>query len=148
MTRHRRLPRVGGRPRKADAPLALAITAACLLTALTGCAGAPVSREKLAVAEASVERAERADAARLAAVEMGEARQKLQAAQSAAERNQGEEAARLAEQADVAAQLAEATARASRANRSVSELDESLRALREEAQRNANPSSAPARIQP
>jgi hypothetical protein len=102
---------------------------------IVACASAPMPVDKLAVARSSVERAEQAQAAQFAQVELTTARNKLNAAQAAADDRDGETAARLADQADVDAQLAEATARAKQQEQLVSEMDASLRDLRNEAMR-------------
>jgi septal ring factor EnvC (AmiA/AmiB activator) len=103
---------------------------------IVACASAPMPVDKLAVARTSVERAERAQAARFAQVELDAARNKLSAAQAAADKHDADVAARLADQADVDAQLAEATARAKQQEQLVAEMDASLRDLRNETLRN------------
>jgi hypothetical protein len=60
---------------------------------------------------------------------------KYAAAQSAADKHDAEAAARMADQADVDAQLAESTARAKQQEQLVTELDASLRDLRNETLR-------------
>lgn len=119
---------------------------------IVACASAPMPIDKLAVARSSVERAEQAQAAQFAQVELNTARTKLAAAQAAADDRDGEVAARLADQADVDAQLAESTARAKQQEQVVAEMEDSLRALRNETLRGAGegasappPSSAPPR---
>lgn len=108
----------------------------CLVAfGIVACASAPMPVDKLAVARSSVERAEQAQAAQFAQLEINAARSKLAAAQSAADDRDAELAARLADQADVDAQLAEATARAKQQEQLVAEMDESLRDLRNEALR-------------
>jgi hypothetical protein len=102
---------------------------------IVACASAPMPVDKLAVARSSVERAEQAQAAQFAQVELTTARNKLNAAQAAADDRDADTAARLADQADVDAQLAEATARAKQQEQLVSEMDEGLRDLRNEAMR-------------
>jgi hypothetical protein len=104
--------------------------------------------EKLAVAKTSLERAEQAQAAQFAQVELNSARNKFAAAQAAADKKDAEVAARLADQADVDAQLAESTARAKQQEQLVNEMDASLRDLRNEALRNSNGSAAPQTPQP
>ena len=79
---------------------------------IVACASAPPPVEKLAVAKSSIERAEQAQAAQFAQIELNSARNKYAAAQAAADKRDAEVAARLADQADVDAQLAESTARA------------------------------------
>jgi hypothetical protein len=111
--------------------------------AIVACASAPMPVEKLAVARTSVERAERAQAAQFAQVELNAARNKLTAAQAAADKRDAEVAARLADQADVDAQLAEATARAKQQEQLVNEMEAGLRDLRDETLRNqGNPAGS------
>jgi septal ring factor EnvC (AmiA/AmiB activator) len=104
---------------------------------IVACASAPMPVEKLAVAKSSIERAEQAQAAQFAQVELNAARNKLAAAQAAADKRDAEVAARLADQADVDAQLAESTARAKQQEQMVTEMDASLRDLRNESLRNS-----------
>lgn len=105
---------------------------------IVACASAPMPVDKLAVAKTSLERAEQAQAAQFAQVELNTARTKLGAAQAAADKRDAEVAARLADQADVDAQLAEATARAKQQEQLANEMDASLRDLRNEALRNSS----------
>ena len=70
-------------------------------------------------------------------MELTTARNKLAAAESAAEHRDAELAARMADQADVDAQLAESTARAKQQEQLVTEMEASLRDLREEATRHS-----------
>ncbi len=110
---------------------------------IVACASAPMPVEKLAVAKSSVERAEQAQAAQFAQVELSTARTKLAAAQAAADKRDADVAARLADQADVDGQLAEATARAKQQEQLVTEMDASLRDLRNETLRNQGGSAVP-----
>jgi septal ring factor EnvC (AmiA/AmiB activator) len=105
---------------------------------IVACASTPMPVEKLAVAKSSLERAEQAQAAQFAQIELNSARNKYAAAQAAADKNDAEVAARLADQADVDAQLAESTARAKQQEQLVTEMDASLRALRNETLRPDN----------
>jgi septal ring factor EnvC (AmiA/AmiB activator) len=102
---------------------------------IVACASTPVPVGKLAVAKSSIERAEQAQAAQFAQVELNSARSKFAAAQAAADKNDSDVAARLADQAEVDAQLAEATARAKQQEQLVSEMEASLRDLRDETLR-------------
>lgn len=102
---------------------------------IVACAATPMPVDKLAVAKSSVERAEKAQAAQFAQVELSAARNKLAAAQAAADKKDAETAARMADQAEVDAQLAEFTARAKQQEQLVNEMDASLRDLREETLR-------------
>jgi hypothetical protein len=106
---------------------------AVVITALTACVSGPVPLEQLAVAKASVQRAEQAGATELAPVELSTARDKLQRAEQAAQNHQGQVATRLADQANVDAQLAEATAREHKSHQAEMELQASLQALRQES---------------
>jgi hypothetical protein len=107
---------------------------------LTGCASsqppeAAVTAE-MATAQSAVEQAEQSDAADHAALELRNARQKLEQAQAAMDSGDRTLALRLAEQAAVDAELAEAKSRSSRAQQAVDEVQASIRALREEIERN------------
>jgi len=110
---------------------------------IVACAATPMPSDKLAVAKTSVERAEQAQAAQFAPVELSSARNKLSAAQSAADKRDADVAARLADQAEVDAQLAEYTARAKQQEQLASEMDASLRDLRNETLRSVPGSAAP-----
>jgi hypothetical protein len=102
---------------------------------IVACASAPLPVEKLTIAKTSIERAEQAQAAQFAQVELNSARVKYAAAQAAADKQNVEVAARMADQADVDAQLAESTARAKQQEQLVTEMDASLRDLRNETLR-------------
>jgi hypothetical protein len=110
-------------------------SSACVavITALTACVSGPVPLEQLAVAKASVQRAEQAGATELAPVELSTARDKLQRAEQAAQNHQGQVATRLADQANVDAELAEATAREHKSHQAEMEMQASLQALRQES---------------
>ena len=110
-------------------------SSACVavVTALTACASGPVPLEQLAVAKDSVQRAEQAGATELAPVELSTARDKLQSAQQAAANHQGQTATMLADQANLDAQVAEATAREHKSHQADMELEASLQALRQES---------------
>ena len=110
---------------------------------IVACASSPPPVEKLAVAKISIERAEQAQAAQFAQVELNSARNKYAAAQAAAD-NDGDVAARLADQADVDAQLAESTARAKQQEQLVTQMEASLRDLRNETlRRDSSGTAAP-----
>ena len=83
---------------------------------LAGCVTTPIPNEQLAVAKASVQRAERAAADRAPLP-----------------------AAELADQANADAQLAEATAQQQRSHKAAAELDANLQALRQETLRSTQP---------
>jgi hypothetical protein len=114
-----------------------AVIAALLagLAGLAGCASTPIPNDKIAVAKDSVRRAEQAGADELAPVELGTARDKLARAEKAAVDREALPANNLAEQANVDAQLAEATAREQRSHKAAMEFDASMQALRAESMR-------------
>ena len=116
---------------------------AALIAALAACASAPIPREQIAVARASVQRAEQAGATELAPVELSTARDKLQRAENAAADHQGQPATQLAEQANVDAELAEASAREHKSHQAEMELEASLQALRQEASHDQVPPPPP-----
>jgi hypothetical protein len=110
-----------------------AAASALAVVGLAACASTPVPNERIAVAQASVQRAEQSGAQELASVELSTARDKLQSAERAAAHHEEGPATMLAEQANVDAQLAEATAQEHRSHEAAMQLDASLRALRQEA---------------
>lgn len=110
----------------------LALTAAVIAS---GCATSPVPNEKIAVARASLQHAEQAGAPELAPVELANARDKLAQAERAAAKHDAQPATDLAEQADVDAQLAEATAQEHRSHKAAADFDANMQALRQEALR-------------
>src|SRR3954471_22339074 len=109
---------------------------------IVACASAPMPSDKLAVAKSAVERAEQAQAAQFAQVELTTARNKLAAAQAAADKHDADVAARMADQAEVDAQLAEYTARAKQQEQLVDQMDAGLRDLRNEGQRTSRGGTA------
>jgi len=109
---------------------------------IVACASAPMPTDKLAVAKTAVDRAEQAQAAQFAQVELTSARNKLAAAQAAADKHDADVAARMADQAEVDAQLAEYTARAKQQEQLVEQMDAGLRDLRHEAERNSSGAGA------
>jgi hypothetical protein len=115
-----------------------AVCATVILVA-AGCATTPPPNEKIAVAKASVQRAEQSGAPELAPVEMAAARDKLTRAEKAAAESKVQPATDLAEQANVDAQLAEATAQEKKSHKAATELDASLQALRQESLRSSQP---------
>ena len=105
---------------------------------IVACAATPMPVEKLAVAKSSIERAEQAQAAQFAQIELTSARNKYAVARAAADKNDAKVAARMADQADIDAQLAESTARARQQEQLATEMDASLRDLRTETLRRDN----------
>ncbi len=116
--------------------LAFGGTAFALLAA---CATSPLADEKIAVAKASLQRAEGSGAPQFAPVELAAARDKLMRAETANAAHDGQPATLLAEQANVDAQVAEATAQQQRAHKAAAEFDASMQALRQESMRTSPP---------
>src|SRR5580704_12176744 len=99
----------------------------------------PVPDETIAVAKAAVARAEQSGAPQAAPVELAAARDKLARAEKAnADRNLPI-ANQLAEQANIDAQVAEATAQQERSHKAAVDFDASLQALRQESMRSSQP---------
>jgi hypothetical protein len=116
---------------------AAALAAICVVTAAY--ASNPVADEKIAVAKASVERAEQSGAPQAAPVELATARDKLARAEKANADHNVKPAALLAEQADIDAQVAEAIAQRQRSKKAATEFDVSMQALRQESMRTSPP---------
>jgi septal ring factor EnvC (AmiA/AmiB activator) len=114
-------------------------TSLVLILGASVCAAKPLPVEQLAVARASLDRAEQAQAGQFAQAELKSARDKLAAAQAAADKHKEDIAARLADEADLEAQLAESTARARQQEQLVAQMEAGLRDLRNETQRNHAP---------
>jgi len=114
--------------------------AACAIAlALAACVTTPMPNEKIAVAKSSVQRAEQSGAPELAPVEMAAARDKLTRAERAAADREALPANQLAEQADIDARLAEATAQQQRSRKAAMESDANMQALRSESMRSTQP---------
>jgi hypothetical protein len=112
---------------------------AATVAVLAACASNPAADEKIAVAKASLQRAEGSGAPEFAPVEMEAARDKLARAEKAnADRNL-QPAVLLADQANVDAQLAEATAQQQHSYKAATEFDASMQALRQESMRSSQP---------
>ncbi len=118
------------------AAIALGVAA---IAAVGGCASTPVPDEKIAVAQAALQRAEQNGAPEYAPVELATARDKLARAQAAQARHDELPATQLAEQANIDAQLAEATAAEKQSAKAAAQFDASLQALRQSTMQNANP---------
>ncbi len=104
------------------------------LVLLSACASSPPPNEQLAVGKAAVDRASGA-AASEAPVELAAARDKIARANVAYAGKDYALARQLAEQAEADATLAEAQARSMRTGKSLNEVREGIRLLREEMSR-------------
>jgi hypothetical protein len=120
-------------------PLATGAALGLALMTAAGCATTPVPLEKIAVAKASLQHAEQSGAPEFAPVEMAQARDKLSRAEKAAADHDAQPATELADQANVDAQLAEATAQEKKSHKAAMEFDASMQALRQESLRSSQP---------
>ena len=114
---------------------------------LSACASVPPPTQQLAASRAAIESAEVAGAGKDAPADLGQARDKLTAAELAANSGENERARRLADEALVDAQLAQARAATARSRENLEQNEATLRALREEASRPAQP-PGPAPVTP
>lgn len=112
-----------------------AAAGAALLICWSAHADDPTADEKLAVARASLQRAEQSGAPLLAPVDLATARDKMARAEKAKSNDDLKAATALAEQADIDAQVAEANAQSQHAHTAAAEFDASMQALRSEAMR-------------
>jgi hypothetical protein len=119
-----------------------AAAAGALVLAMAACASTPIPNDKIAVAQESLRRAEQSGAPEFAPVELAAARDKLARAEKSAADHDAEPATMLAEQADIDARLAEATANQQRAHKAATEFDASMAALRQESMRATPPAPA------
>lgn len=110
---------------------------AATVVVLTACAANPAADEKIAVAKASVQRAEGSGAPEFAPVELASARDKLARAEKANADGNVQPATMLAEQANIDAELAEATAQQQRSHAAAMEFDASMQTLRQESLRSS-----------
>jgi hypothetical protein len=122
------------KPTRRERILPLAVGVAAVL--LAACASTPPApTESLLAARTAIAAAEKADAGRYAAQDLGAAREKLTAANSAVEIKNMPGAQRLAEQSRVAADLAAAKTEQAKATAVNDEMKKSNSALVEEMQR-------------
>lgn len=112
---------------------------AATVVVLAACATNPAADEKIAVAKASVQRAEGSGAPELAPVELASARDKLARAEKANAARNLQPATLLAEQANIDAELAEATAQQHRSHAAAVEFDTSMQTLRQESMHSSPP---------
>lgn len=111
------------------------IAAVAISFAFTAQANDQVANDKIAVAQAAIAHAEQAGGPESAPVEMAAARDKLAMAEKANLKHDYKPAADWADQANIDAQVAEATAAQVRSRKAAAEFDASLQTLRQEANR-------------
>ena len=115
--------------------LALVLSTFCMAVQ----AGEHIADDKIAVAKAAIGHAEQAGGPESAPVQMASARDKLALAEKANAKHDDKPAAAWADQANIDAQVAEATAAQVRASKAAVEFDASLQTLRQEASRASQP---------
>jgi len=114
-----------------------ALAIAATLAVLGACTSNPVADEKIAVAKASVQRAEASGAPQYAPVELAAARDELVRAEKKNADHDLQPATNLAERANVDAELAEATAQEQRSHKAAMEYDASIHTLQQETTRSS-----------
>jgi len=112
---------------------AIAVT----VVALAACSSNPVADEKIAVAKASVQRAEASGAPEYAPVQLATARDELARAEKENADHDLQPATNLAEKANIDAQLAEATAQEQRSRKAAMESDSGMQTLQQETTRSS-----------
>jgi hypothetical protein len=127
------IPPIPGLSRRRHAPQGL--LAAALVLALTGCVSQPAPVAQMAVAEASVKRADTSNTRSSAPGELQIAVAKLASARQAEARKEYVLAGQLAEQAELDAQVAVLHAQRVRAQGSAQETRDAADALRDESHR-------------
>jgi hypothetical protein len=115
--------------------LALLVSTFCMAAQ----AGDHLADDKIAVAKAAIGHAEQAGGPEAAPLQMASARDKLALAEKANANHHEKPAAAWADQADIDAQVAEATATQVRSSKAAVEFDASLQTLRQEASRPSQP---------
>ena len=123
---------------------ALLVSTLALVLALgvVGCASSQPPESavtaELAAARTALGQADQAQAGEYAALDLRNARQKIEQAQAAFDRGERTRAIRLAQQAMVDAELAEVKSRSEQSQQAIEEVQESIRVLRQEIERNSS----------
>jgi hypothetical protein len=110
---------------------------AAVAIVIASCASIPAPTEQMAVSKAAVSNATSAGGNEFAPQPLKSAMEKMDAAERAMAEKDYLRARQLAEQAQVDAQLAVATARSAKAQKAARELQEDNRVLQQEIERNA-----------
>jgi hypothetical protein len=117
---------------------------AALCAGFAAHAASPEADEQIAVAKAALQHAEQSGAPQAAPVEMAAARDKINRAEKAKADRDTKTATMLAEQANIDAQVAEATALQQKSHAAAVEFDASMQALRAESMRATSAVGTPA----
>lgn len=110
-------------------------TAAAVIVLMAGCASTSAPTEQMAVSRAAVSNAMSAGGNQFAPVQLKSALDKMDSAERAVGAKDYELALRLAEQAEVDANLAAEMARSAKAQQAAAAVQEDIRALRQEIDR-------------
>jgi NADH:ubiquinone oxidoreductase subunit B-like Fe-S oxidoreductase len=102
---------------------------------MAGCASTPAPIEQMAISRAAVSNASSAGGNEFAPLQLKSAMEKMDGAERAMTEKKYDQARQLAEQAQVDAQLAEATARSAKAQKAADAIQEDSRVLRQEIDR-------------
>jgi hypothetical protein len=121
-------------------PFKVAFALLAVTAGVAAYAANPIADEKIAVAKASLDRAEQSGAPQAAPVELATARDKLAHAEKENADHHPKPASLLADQANIDAQVAEAMAMQARSRKAATEFDTSMQALRQESTRASQPS--------
>jgi len=107
------------------------------VVAIAGCASIPPPTEQMAVSKSAIANAVSAGGSEYAPVEMRSAQEKMDRAQRAMAKEDYENARWLAEEAQADARLAEKKAQSARAQKAALVMQDDIRVLREEINRNS-----------
>jgi hypothetical protein len=110
-------------------------TAAAAIVLMAGCASTSAPTEQMAVSRAAISNAMSAGGNQFAPVQLKSAMDKMDAAERAMAEENYELALRLAEQAEVDARLAAEMARSAKARQAADAVQEDIRVLRQEIER-------------
>ena len=108
---------------------------ACAAVVMAGCASIPPPTEQMAVSKSALANAVSAGGSEYASLEMRAAQEKMERANRAMDKEDYENARWLAEQAQADARLAEKKAHSAKAQKAASVMQDDIRVLREELNR-------------
>ena len=109
----------------------------CAAVVIAGCASVPPPTEQMAVSKSAITHAARAGGGEYAPVEMRSAQDKMERASQAMVKEDYENARWLAEEAQADARLAEKKAESAKARKAAVVMQDDIRVLREEINRNS-----------
>jgi hypothetical protein len=122
-------------PLRADQMMHRIVVTVVAAIFIAGCASTPAPIEQMAISRAAVSNASSAGGDEFAPLQLKSAVEKMDGAERAMAEKDYMRARQLAEQAQVDAQLAEATARSAKAQKAADAVQEDIRVLRQEINR-------------